>query len=75
MTDGVNSVAGSLETDATVMVVGLSPVLAITVEPGDEIHLHAGGQGFWVAGMRGRLGQVAMARRITIPRAGPEAIG
>jgi 1-phosphofructokinase len=56
VTDGVNSVAGSLETDATVTVVGPSPVLAITVEPGDEIHLHAGGQGFWVARMIARLG-------------------
>jgi 1-phosphofructokinase len=36
-----------------------SPVLTITIEqaPGDaEIHLHAGGQGFWVARMAARLG-------------------
>ena len=37
-----------------------SPVVTITVEPspGDEpdIHLHAGGQGFWVARMAARLG-------------------
>ena len=36
-----------------------SPVLTITVENGHanpEIHLHAGGQGFWVARMARRLG-------------------
>lgn len=36
-----------------------SPVLTITVEAGAdraEIHLHAGGQGFWVARMAARLG-------------------
>lgn len=36
-----------------------SPLLTITVEPGSrhpEIHLHAGGQGFWVARMAARLG-------------------
>jgi 1-phosphofructokinase len=37
-----------------------SPVLTITVEQAgqgeDEIHLHAGGQGFWVARMAGVLG-------------------
>ncbi|HEY2505349.1 MAG TPA: PfkB family carbohydrate kinase [Streptosporangiaceae bacterium] len=39
-----------------VAVVAPSPVLTITVEPGDEIHLHAGGQGIWVARMCSRLG-------------------
>jgi 1-phosphofructokinase len=39
-----------------VAVVAPSPVLTITVEAGDEIHLHAGGQGFWVARMIARLG-------------------
>jgi 1-phosphofructokinase len=37
-----------------------SPLLTITVEaagtPGQEIHLHAGGQGFWVARMAALLG-------------------
>jgi 1-phosphofructokinase len=37
-----------------------SPLLTITVEaagtPGQEIHLHAGGQGFWVARMTALLG-------------------
>ena len=37
-----------------------SPVVTITVEPGPDdepdIHLHAGGQGFWVAHMAARLG-------------------
>lgn len=36
-----------------------SPVLTVTVESGaeaPEIHLHAGGQGFWVARMAARLG-------------------
>ncbi len=37
-----------------------SPLLTITVEaadsPGQEIHLHAGGQGFWVARMASLLG-------------------
>jgi 1-phosphofructokinase len=36
-----------------------SPVLTITIEPGPErpaIHLHAGGQGFWVARLASTLG-------------------
>ncbi len=37
-----------------------SPLLTVTVEaadtPGQEIHLHAGGQGFWVARMAALLG-------------------
>ena len=37
-----------------------SPAITITIEPGDggepEIHLHAGGQGFWVARMAASLG-------------------
>lgn len=36
-----------------------SPILTVTVEPGDtcdEIHLHPGGQGVWVARMARRLG-------------------
>ncbi len=42
------------------MVFAPSPLLTITVEAdrgrGDEIHLHAGGQGFWVARMAALLG-------------------
>ena len=36
-----------------------APVLTITVEPGPdgpEVHLHAGGQGFWVAHLAATLG-------------------
>jgi 1-phosphofructokinase len=36
-----------------------SPLLTVTIEPGSdrpEVHLHAGGQGFWVARMAARLG-------------------
>jgi 1-phosphofructokinase len=36
-----------------------SPMLTITIEPGadrDEVHLHAGGQGFWVARLAATLG-------------------
>jgi len=36
-----------------------SPLLTITIEPGadrPEVHLHAGGQGFWVARLAGTLG-------------------
>ncbi len=44
----------------TVAVFAPSPVLTITIEasptPEDEIHLHAGGQGFWVARMAAVLG-------------------
>ena len=44
----------------SVAVFAPSPVVTITVEPGSEsepdIHLHAGGQGFWVARMAARLG-------------------
>ena len=44
----------------SVAVFAPSPVVTITVEAGSgnepEIHLHAGGQGFWVARMAARLG-------------------
>ena len=36
-----------------------SPILTVTIEAGSdrpEVHLHAGGQGFWVARMAARLG-------------------
>jgi 1-phosphofructokinase len=35
-----------------------SPLLTVTIEPGadrEEVHLHAGGQGFWVARLAARL--------------------
>ncbi len=45
---------------ATVAVFAPSPVLTVTVEQGSgevpEVHLHAGGQGFWVARMAAGLG-------------------
>ncbi len=47
-----------------------SPVLTITVERGQtvpEIHLHAGGQGFWVARMARRLGAEV---RLCVPLGG-----
>lgn len=46
--------------DADVCVFSPAPMLTVTVEEGageaPEIHLHAGGQGFWVARMVARLG-------------------
>ena len=56
MTPDVNPTAGPPDTGTGVAVVAPSPGLEITVEPGDEIHLHARGQGFWVARMVARLG-------------------
>ena len=50
--------AGS--TDARVAIFGPHPLLSITIEDrgseGDDIHLHAAGQGVWVARMAGELG-------------------
>ena len=44
----------------SIVVFAPSPLLTITVEaagtPRQEIHLHAGGQGFWVARMAALLG-------------------
>ena len=40
-------------------VFALSPLLTVTIEPGpdrSEVHLHPGGQGFWVARMAANLG-------------------
>lgn len=42
--------------DAQVAVVAPVPILTVMIEPGEEIHLHAGGQGFWVGRMCARLG-------------------
>lgn len=45
--------------EAEVAVFGPHPLLTIVIEPGqgtDEIHLHAGGQGVWVARMAAELG-------------------
>lgn len=39
-----------------IAVVAPSPMLTVTIEPAAEIHLHAGGQGFWVARQAVRLG-------------------
>jgi 1-phosphofructokinase len=49
-----------LTQEATISVVSPSPLVTVTVEAGEgddpEIHLHAGGQGFWVARMAAILG-------------------
>jgi 1-phosphofructokinase len=39
-----------------IAVIAPSPILTVTVEPDGDIHLHAGGQGFWVARLAARLG-------------------
>lgn len=48
------------ESPRSLLVFAPSPVLTITVETGadgeSDIHLHAGGQGFWVARMAVSLG-------------------
>ena len=46
---------------ARVAVFGPHPILTVTVEPrpdgtSDDVHVHAGGQGVWVARMAGELG-------------------
>lgn len=43
-------------TSADVAVVAPSPMLTVTVEADGDIHVHAGGQGFWVARQAARLG-------------------
>jgi 1-phosphofructokinase len=50
------------DTGARVTVLAPSPLLTITVEAaadGDEVHIHAGGQGFWIARMIAALGPEA----------------
>ena len=42
-------------TGSQVVVLAPSPLLTITIEPGDDVHLHAGGQGVWVARMLHKL--------------------
>ena len=45
-------------TDASVAVFAPAPVLTVTIEPGHEhaeVHVHAGGQGAWIAHMLGVL--------------------
>jgi 1-phosphofructokinase len=52
-----NSVGGA--ESPVLAVFGPSPLLTITVEPGVQrpgVHLHAGGQGFWVARLAATLG-------------------
>ncbi|HET8975050.1 MAG TPA: PfkB family carbohydrate kinase [Solirubrobacterales bacterium] len=44
-----------------------SPALTVTVESGPDIHLHGGGQGFWVARMAARLGAEV---RLCVPLGG-----
>ena len=47
------------ETRERIAVFGPSPLLTVTIEPGSdraEVHLHAGGQGFWVAHLAATLG-------------------
>jgi 1-phosphofructokinase len=39
-----------------IAVIAPSPILTVTVEADGDIHLHAGGQGFWVARQAARLG-------------------
>lgn len=49
----------SLSDAGRIAVFAPSPVLTITIEPGgdrEEVHLHAGGQGFWVARLAATLG-------------------
>ena len=44
---------------ARIVVLAPSPILTVTIEPGSDrpdVHLHAGGQGFWVARMAANLG-------------------
>jgi len=45
--------------DGRIAVFAPSPLLTVTIEPGSdrpEVHLHAGGQGFWVAHLAATLG-------------------
>ena len=47
------------EADGRITVFGPSPLLTVTIEPGTDrpdVHLHPGGQGFWVARMVANLG-------------------
>jgi 1-phosphofructokinase len=51
--------AATLPRRARVAVFAPSPLLTVTIEPGaerPEVHLHAGGQGFWVARLASTLG-------------------
>jgi 1-phosphofructokinase len=45
-----------VDAGTSIAVVAPSPILTVTVEPDGDIHLHAGGQGFWVARLAARLG-------------------
>jgi 1-phosphofructokinase len=56
-------VSGSAPSDGRVAVFAPSPLLTITIEPGSErpeVHLHAGGQGLWVARLAATLGSEAV---------------
>lgn len=68
---GGSSEAGSLTAKPRVAIFAPSPVLTVTVEQGAgskaEIHLHAGGQGYWVA----RIAAVLDAEvRLCVPLGG-----
>ena len=58
---GETAVVPSDRQAARVAVFGPHPILTVTVEPrpdgtSDDVHVHAGGQGVWVARMAGELG-------------------
>ena len=56
----MSSATGSQSTSVKLAVFGPNPLLSISVEQraaeGDEIHIHAAGQGVWVTRMAGELG-------------------
>lgn len=60
MTSKLGRVSGAESTPPAVAVLAVAPVLMISIERGPhgvrEVHLHPGGQGFWVARMVARLG-------------------
>ncbi len=56
---GQRGPGGADEPPGRVSVFAPSPLLTVTIEPGadrPEVHLHPGGQGFWVARMAANLG-------------------
>jgi 1-phosphofructokinase len=64
-----------MERPGTVAVLACSPTLMITIDRSgsevDEVHLHPGGQGFWVARMAARLGATV---RLVAPLGGEPGI-
>jgi 1-phosphofructokinase len=57
---GISTAPGpEQEARGRIVVFAPSPLLTVTIEPGSgrpEVHLHAGGQGFWVARLAATLG-------------------